>query len=95
MLVPAVLHCEVPEVGVAGSYERPDVWPKKHAAPVKGGGKQGKAVHGEGLILIGICDGKGTQCEQAGNMPGALVKANPQHDEVQVTMKVLVLPGKE
>ena len=58
-------------------------------APVKGGGKQGKAVHGEGLALIGICNGKGTQCQKAGNMHGALVKANSQDDEVQVTMKVV------
>ena len=47
-------------------------------------------VHGEGLALIGICDGKGTQCQQAGNMHGALVKANSQDDE-EVTMSRAIL----
>ena len=56
--------------------------------PVKGGGKRSQAVHGEGLALIGICNGKGTQCQKAGNMQRALVKANAQNDEVQVATKV-------
>ena len=52
------------------------------------------------LALIGICNGKGRQCQKAGNMHGALVKANTQNDEVQVTTKVVqqgqfALPGKE
>ena len=43
--------------------------------PVKGGRKQSQAAHGECLALIGVCYGKGTQRQKAGNMHGALVKA--------------------
>ena len=52
------------------------------------------------MLQNGCAHGKGTQCQKAGNMQRALVKANAQNDEVQVTTKVtqqgqFALSGKE